>query len=228
MLSLFLAMTGFVGGHFLLSAPAVRSRLVSRWGEPVFLVAYSLLSALLLAWAVTAYRGAPAILLWDLGSAGRWIAIVLMPFALMLAAIGLTVRNPTAVGGDRPSERPIPVKGIVTITRHPFLWGAALWALTHLAANGDAASLILFGGMAVLSMGGMAAIDAKRAAKLGERWREFSRRTSAVPFTAALRNGTPVDWRGIGLWRPALGLAIYGIIVAVHPWLFGVPVLPGG
>lgn len=226
MLSLLLAMTGFVGGHFLLSAPAVRSRLVARLGEPAFLGAYSLLAALLLAWAVMAYRSAPAILLWDLGSAGRWTAIVLMPFALVLAVIGLTVRNPTAVGGDRPGGRPIPIKGIVTVTRHPFLWSATLWAFAHLGANGDAASLVLFGGMAILALGGMAAIDAKRAVKLGERWRDFSRATSAVPFAAALRNGTAVDWKGIGLWRPALGLVLYGILLAVHGWLFGVPVWP--
>lgn len=33
--------------------------------------------------------------------------------------------------------------------RHPQLWGVRLWAIAHLLVNGDAASLILFGGLFV-------------------------------------------------------------------------------
>lgn len=36
-------------------------------------------------------------------------------------------------------------RGIVRITRHPFLWGVALWALVHFIVNGDLASVILSG-----------------------------------------------------------------------------------
>lgn len=32
------------------------------------------------------------------------------------------------------------------VTRHPQLWGVILWAVAHLLVNGDAASLVLFGG----------------------------------------------------------------------------------
>jgi uncharacterized membrane protein len=46
--------------------------------------------------------------------------------------------------------------------------GGALWALAHLAANGDLPSLLLFGGMAILALDGIPAIDAKRVAHLGE------------------------------------------------------------
>ena len=129
-----------------------------------------------------------------------------MPFALILAVCGLASRNPTAVMGDRMLERGLPVAGILTVTRHPFLCGAAIWGLTHLAANGDAASVILFGGMSVLAIGGMFAIDRKRAVRLGPVWDEFAAKTSRVPFAAALAGRTRVDWAGVGWLRPAIGL----------------------
>jgi len=67
------------------------------------------------------------------------------------------------------------------ITRHPFLWGIALWALVHLIINGDLASLILFGSLLLLAVGGTLAIDARRGATLVnngpslQRWRPILR-----------------------------------------------------
>jgi len=37
-------------------------------------------------------------------------------------------------------------QGIVTVARHPFMWGVALWALAHLAPDGGLAGF-LFGGI---------------------------------------------------------------------------------
>jgi len=224
--ALFLAMLCFVGGHFLLSWPAVRSRLVAAMGEKAFLAAYSLLSVLFLTWAVLAYRSAPFAGIWELGLLGRHLAVTLMPIALILAVIGLTTPNPTAVGGERLSDASRAARGIVTITRHPFLWGAALWAIAHLAANGDAASVILFGGILILALGGMAAIDHKRALRLGDAWRSFAAKTSLVPLAAAAAGRVKVDWKGIGWWRPALGVVLYAILLYSHRWLIGVAVIP--
>jgi uncharacterized membrane protein len=218
-------MLAFVGGHFLLSWPPLRGRLVAALGEKAFLGLYSLLSIAFLVWAIQAYRAAPFVGLWDLGLAGRAIAVGVMPFALVLAVAGLTSPSPTAVGGERMRDLAQAVRGIVTITRHPFLWGAALWAVAHLAANGDAASLVLFGGMLVLALGGMAAIDHKRAQRLGEGWRAFAAQTSAVPFAARAAGRVKVDWKGIGLARPIAGLVLYGVLLYAHRWLFGAAVL---
>jgi len=218
-------MLAFVGGHFLLSWPSVRGRLVAALGELAFLALYSILSAVFLVWAIQAYRAAPFVALWDLGVAGRAIATALMPLALVFAVIGLTRPSPTAVGGDRVGNLGQAARGMTTITRHPFLWGAALWAIAHLAANGDAAALILFGGMLVLALGGMAAIDHKRAVRLGESWRAFAAQTSAVPFAAAAAGRVRVDWRGIGWARPLAGIVLYGVLLYAHGWLFGVPVI---
>ena len=175
-----------------------------------------------LAWAIMAFRAAPFVGLWELGMAGRSIAMVLMPFALRLAVIGLTTPNPTAVGGERLSDAARATRGIVTITRHPFLWGTTLWSVAHLAANGDAASALLFGGMLILSLGGMAAIDHKRALRLGDAWKAFTAHTSLVPFAAAAAGRVKVDWKGIGVWRVVLGIVIYAVLLFSHGWLFGV------
>lgn len=223
--ALFLAQLGFVGGHFLLSALPVRDAVVARIGERSFLAGYSLLMTVFLAWGVLAYRGAPHVELWNPGAAARYVPIVVMPFALVLAVLGLTTRNPTMVMGEYAVNSGKAVTGIVTITRHPFLWGAALWALAHLAANGDTASLLLFGGMALLALGGMAAIDRKRAAKLGKAWESVRDATSVIPFAAALEGRTRIDWAGIGWVRPAIALVLYVALFTTHGWLFGGAVL---
>ena len=223
--TLAVAMAAFVGGHFVLSWPPVRAPLVGALGERVFRVLYSAVSVVFLAWAITAYRGAPFVPLWDFGPTGRTVALALMPFALVLAVVGLTTPNPTAVGGERVRDLARAVRGIVTITRHPFLWGAALWALAHLAANGDAAATILFAGMLVLALGGMVAIDHKRALGMGDAWRAIAVKSSAIPFAAVAAGRVKPDWQGIGLWRPALGIAVYLILLFSHGWLFGVPAL---
>jgi uncharacterized membrane protein len=225
--ALFVAMLAFVGGHVLLSWPPVRSRLVAVLGERPFLVGYALVSALFLAWAIMAYRVAPFVGIWEFGPAGRALAAALMPIALILAVIGLTTPNPTAVGGERFRDANRAARGIVTITRHPFLWGTALWSVAHLAANGDAAAALLFGGLLILSLGGMAAIDHKRALRLGDDWKAFAARTSLVPFAAVAAGRVKVDWRGIGWWRPGLAIVLYAILLFSHGWLFGVPVAAG-
>jgi uncharacterized membrane protein len=84
-------------------------------------------------------------------------------------------------------ERPDVVKGMLRITRHPFLWGVAIWASGHLSVNGDRASIVLFGSMLLLALFGTASIDAKRKRALGATWDAFAAQTSNVPFAAILR-----------------------------------------
>ncbi len=225
--ALALAMLAFVGGHFVLSAPAPRRTLVSMVGERAFAAIYSALMILAFIWMVAAYRVAPPRIIWDFGSAVNFVPIVVMPFALMLAVLGLIARNPTAVMGEGFVAKQGPVvRGPATITRHPFLSGAALWAIAHLIANGDVASILLFGGLACLAIGGMYAIDHKRALKLGDAWQAFAAQTSRMPFAAALSGRTRIDWAGIGWARPLLGLVLYAVLFLFHDALFGVPVWP--
>ncbi len=222
---LILGMLGFVGGHFLLSWPPVRGKIVGAIGEAAFAVVYSAFAAVCLVAAVHGYRESPPYLLWNLGVAGRWVPVLVMPVALVLAVLGLTTRSATAVGGDRALAQGLAPRGIFTVTRHPFLWGVGLWALAHLAPNGDVPSLVFFGGFAVLAFGGMAAIDHKRAVKSGAAWRKYAADTSVVPFGAAAR-GRAIDWGGIGWVRPVAALVLYLALFHGHRWLFGVSALP--
>lgn len=223
--SVFLAVLGFVGGHLLLSWPPLRRPLAGALGEAAFSALYSIVSVAFLVWLVAAYRVAPPLLVYDFGRWVNLVPIVAMPFASMLVVLGLASKNPTAVGGERLLEKGLRPAGIFTVTRHPFLSGVALWSLAHLIANGDAASIMLFGGMALLSILGMAGIDHKRAVRLGEAWNIYAAQTSRLPFAAALRRGAAIDWAGIGWLRPLVGLALYGALYVFHDRLFGVPVV---
>jgi uncharacterized membrane protein len=112
---------------------------------------------------------------------------------------------------------------MVRITRHPFLWGVALWAFVHLIANGDLASMIFFGSLLVLALGGTASIDAKRRRSFGDAWHRFAGATSNIPFAAIVsgRNELGPALREIGLLRPVIAIAAYAALLVFHGRLFG-------
>lgn len=224
--SLLLATTCFAGGHFILSSLRQRQYLTSRLGENGFRAVYSLCALAALVWTIAAYRAAPYEELWAAGMALRHIPVVLMPVACILAVAGLTSRNVTMVGGESLAGDPRPVRGIATVTRHPFLWGVTLWSAGHIMANGDLASLILFGGMALLALGGMAHIDYRRRVTLGSDWGPFAMTTSAIPFLAAIQGRHDIDWQGIGWVRVVTGLVLYVLLIVLHPWVSGVTIAP--
>ncbi len=220
-------MACFVGGHFALSSLKLRGILIKALGLSGFRAAYAFMSLVTLIWAIDAYGKAAIVEAWPAESWLQLVPLLLMPPACILAITGLTSRTVTMVGGEGMAREPDPVSGIVTVTRHPFLWGAGLWAIAHMAANGDLASLILFGGMALLSFGGMAHIDHRRRETLGADWGPIALSSSAIPFLAALQGRHGIDWRGIGWARLTGGIAVYVALAFAHPWIAGVAILPG-
>jgi uncharacterized membrane protein len=220
-----LAVACFVGGHFILSSVNIRKHAITALGETGFRASYSLLAIASMVWSVMAYGAAPEIALWRAGMTLTHVPVVLMPFACILAVAGLSSRSITVVGGESMAGEPDAVSGITTITRHPFLWALTLWAIGHIAASGDAAGLILFGGMAVLALGGMAHIDHRRHLALGSNWGPVVMTTSVMPFLAAIQGRRPIDWRGIGWARFAGGIALYFAMPFLHAWA-GKPILP--
>lgn len=226
--ALIAATLAFVGGHFLLSSRPLRPLLLQRLGERGFRLVYSLAAALALLWMVAAYRAAPFVAVWQPPPVLAWVPLLVMPLASILMVAGLTSPNPTLVGGERLlGTTPVsPAVGILSVTRHPFLWGTGLWALSHLLVNGDLASMVMTGGIAVLSFAGMHHIDLRREASLGADWGPMKLTTSVLPFAAALSGRTAVDWRGIGWWRPLLGLVVYAALLHLHRGLIGVSPLP--
>lgn len=227
MTNVVLAVAFFVGIHVFISGTSLRSAIVARLGENGFRGLFSLLSLAGIWWMASAYAGSPELPLWQPALAARLLAPVLVLLAFLFVVIGLGTPSPTVVGGesllagDRDS-----VHGIVRITRHPFLWGVALWAAAHLLVNGDAASLVFFGGFLLLALIGPLLIDRKRKAALGEAWNRFAQATSNAPFVAIASGRNRLVLREVGALRAVAALALFAIFLAAHRWLFGVCPLP--
>ena len=218
-LQLVLACAGFLGTH-LISSAALRPRLVAAAGEKVYLGLYSLAAIATFGWMIFAYYRAPFAVIWYV-PALRYVPLVVMPVALVLMVCGLLTRNPTAVGQERLLDAADAARGILRVTRHPLMWGIALWAAAHVMARGDAASAIFFGTFFVLALAGTAMSDRRKARTLGERWSRFAAATSHVPFAAILNGRSAFVPAEIGWAKPALGLAFYVVLFLLHPVLFG-------
>ncbi len=125
--------------------------------------------------------------LWD---AGRWefvIATVLMWLGSVLF-MGSLRRNPALPRPGKVIERIDDPNGVYAITRHPMMWGFALWAITHAIVNPTLASLALSAAIAILALFGAAAQDAKKEALLGDVWRDWKRKTSFIPYGRGLKS----------------------------------------
>jgi len=219
-----LAATGcFVFGHFVLSSLPVRRGIGGIVGDGPFRGLYSLVMAAGLTWTGFAYGAAPFEPIWDPPPELRHLTYLLVLIACFFVVAGVTTKSPTAVGGEKMVNDPAPLSGILTITRHPFLVGVSLWAFGHLLVNGDLASIILFGGMLLLCLGGMAHIDYRRRDAMGAAWGPVALSTSAFPFLAILQGRAKLDLKGIGLVRVAGALAAFAALAYGHTWIAGVP-----
>jgi uncharacterized membrane protein len=219
------AVVFFLAIHFGVSGTALRDRLVRTLGEKAYRGLFSLASLIGLIWLIRAYSRAPYEELWGQLVALKPIASPLVLLAFLFVVVGLTTPTPTSVGQEVRLARDAQAAGIVRITRHPFLWGVALWAAVHLVINGDLASTLLFGSLLLLAVGGTASIDRKRRRAFGEHWARFANATSNVPFAAVAtgRNQLGAALREIGLLRPLIAIAIFAALFVFHARLFGVP-----
>ena len=203
--------------HFAVSGTRLRDGLTGKLGEGPYRGLFSLASIAGIAWMIYAYRRAPLIPTWGFLPGLRPAAYVLVFIAFLFAVIGILTPSPTRVGMESKLD-PEAARGMVRITRHPFLWGVGLWAAIHLMVNGDQASLVLFGTLLVLALGGTAAIDAKRRRKFPEKWPKFVQATSSVPFAAIARGGNRLApaLAEIGPWRILAALVLYSVAFYLH------------
>src|ERR1041385_4901884 len=136
MTSLIAAAAFFLAIHLLVSGTRVRDALTGAIGQGPYMGLFSLASLAGLVWLGFAFghaRGAAGdATYWDVTPATRDIQIGLQLLAMLLIVPGLTTPNPTSVRQEATLERPDVVKGMIRITRHPFLWGVAIWAAGHL------------------------------------------------------------------------------------------------
>ena len=202
--SLIAAAVAFVGFHFLLSHP-LRKPLVDRIGTAPFLGVYSLIALATFAWMALAFRAAPPELLWWNTGDTAWAiasAAMLVGSVLFVGSLfgNAAFPNPQA-GGHEASGA---ASGVYAITRHPMMWGFAIWALVHFAVFPTRAHLVLTAAILVLALVGAALQDAKKTA-LVPAWHDWKSRTSYLPFAAQIAGRAP--------WSLGGGRALIGGLV---------------
>jgi len=222
----------FLAIHLLVSGTRLRDGIVSVIGEGVYAALFSIASLGALVWLVISYNAAqksgPDPLLYDLGVGVRHVGIPLVALAFFIGVQGLFMPNPASIRQEAAAGREGTIKGVLRITRHPFLWGVAIWSAFHLAANGDQASVVLFGTLFLVAFLGTFSIDAKRKRKMGAAWGSFTAKTSNIPFAAVLSGRTSLRLGESFGWRFWITVAIFLVFLFAHARVIGVSPFPGG
>jgi uncharacterized membrane protein len=165
----------WIGAHlFKRLAPGPRARLGDA-GRGLVAVLL-LVSVVLMVWG---FRAADFVPVYAVPSWGGHLNNLLMLVAFVIFGAGMA-------------------KGVLwTKLRHPMLTGFALWAFAHLLANGDLASLILFGGLGLWALASILLINAQQPG-----W--------VPPARGAPRRD---------LFLVLIALAMYALVAGVHIWL---------
>lgn len=221
MTSLALAALTFTGLHLFVSGTRLRDVLIARLGERPYRGLFSLASAVALGWLIVAYGDVRVVVPTPLPEL-RWLATALVFVAFVLVTLGLLTPGPTLVGAEKLLQREDNVHGVHRITRHPFLWGVALWAAVHLLFNPETAGLLFFGTFLVVAFAGTFSIDAKRARLYGEGWARYAAKTSNLPFAAIAQGRNRLALGEIGVGKLAAAALAFGAFVFFHARFFGV------
>ena len=181
---LILGLVIFAGIHMVPSIPTMRGTFVEKMGNSGYQGAYSLVALSGLGLIIYGMMQAPFISLWAPPEWGRPVCLVLMGGAVLLYTAAFL-----------PSS-------IKHFTGHPMLWGTTLWAAAHLLANGDQASLLLFGGLGLFAVSKVFLIDARQTTTRGER--------------------QPL---GKNLILCVVAAALFALLVYFHPYVSGVAII---
>lgn len=181
----------FLGIHLLPALRGRRADFVERLGAggyKLFFTAVSLAGFALIIYGYGVAREAGSPLLYDPPIWARHLSLLLMvPVFVLLVATYL------------------PTGHIKKRAKHPMILAVKIWALAHLIANGDVASVTLFA--AFLAWGVIDRISLKRRGDLGG---------GAAATVQASSDAIAL----------AVGLALYaGFVLWLHEWLIGVPVM---
>lgn len=226
MAELAIAALVFLGLH-ILPAVKARQRVIRKIGDPAYMGLFSLASVLGLAWMISAYKSAPvAEMLWVTGPVIRWLTASLMLFAFILVVTGVSTRNPSMVMSEDALKTSKPWAGIFAITRHPLMWGIALWAVLHLVNRPSMVSLLFFGTLALLAVAGSRLQENRKREELGTAWQAFEKQTSFVPFAGIIDGSAKLNIADIGGWRLAAATALWALMLYAHGYILGVPALP--
>ena len=223
------ALALFVLSHIGISGTPARAASIGVIGERAYRIVFTLVSIALLGWLIYAFgqmRRDPFdpinAVLWQPAPWLRHVAYLLVLIGFVFAASGFTVRNPTRIGGEASLNQSDGARGIVRITRHPFMWGLVFWAAGHLLVNGERFALMLFGALGLMAIVGARALDRRKAHAGLEGWDAFEEATSNVPFLAIVqkRNRFALKEMWLGIGAGVLAFALFGFF---HGAIVGKP-----
>jgi uncharacterized membrane protein len=223
--ALAVASTLFFAVHLLPSTP-LRPRAVALAGEAVYGAAFSIVSLLAIYWMVREFNAADyGGKLWIAPGWWLWVKAALVLFAYVLIIGGVLSVNPSAPGGEKLEDAGASATGIFAITRHPLMWGIALWAVTHLVSQGTWRGIAFFGSLAATALIG-SWLQQRRKRGTVPGWAGFEAKTSFWPFAAILAGRAQLSLGAIGWWRIGVAVAAWAALLHYHFWLFKVQPLP--
>lgn len=213
--------------HTLPSTP-LRPRAVTLAGEGVYTAIFSIVSAIAIWWLIHQFNVADyGDKLWIVPDWWPWLKAALMLFAFILIFGGVLAPNPSAPGPAKISNAGDAATGIFAITRHPLMWGIAIWAITHMISQATWRGFAFFGAFAATALIG-SWLQQKRKRVTVPGWAAFEAKTSFWPFLAILQGRARFSLSAIG-WLPiALGVVAWAAILHFHFWLLGVRALSLG
>lgn len=212
------ASLAFVGGHFVLSHP-LRAPLVRALGEKGFLGLYSLVVLAAFVWMVLAFRRTPyGTMAWNGQAEWLWLLSSLITIVALVLFLGSLSGNPAFPGVQPPPGGIAAPRGVYRITRHPMMWGFALWAVAHIIVAPTGRTIVFAGAILVLALVGSALQDRKKRRLIGAAWKKWEAETSFAPRVA--RIGGP-GWK---LWLGAL--VAWLVLTWLHVPLAYVPAGP--
>lgn len=202
------ASISFVGSHFLMSHP-LRADMVRRSGRNGFLGLYSLVSLATFGWMLFEFGRAPkSDVLWPASDAVWIVASVLTLVAAVLFS-GSFIRNPSLPGVPDAMAGQIP-SGVFKATRHPMMWGFALWGVAHILVAPRIDNFIFAGSLVFLALVGSKAQQIKKRNLMGAEWDAWLRRTHFTIQPVALFQV------GIGPW--IAGIILWAAATWAHPY----------
>lgn len=210
----------FLALHMGISSTPLRGRLNDALGQNGYLALYSLLAITALGAMIHFYGGLDHTdYVWHPNAVSYKITKVFLLVATVLLVVGIMTKNPTTVMMEDALNDDI--KGILKITRHPTQWAILLYSIGHLIANGDSASIVFFGTLAIMSGVGMVALDYRKKATQDEKWLAFYATTSTLPFAAILSGKTKLQLKELNWIAAAMGVALYGSVYWLHDMVSG-------
>ena len=211
LISLAAASVALIGTHFAMSHP-LRAGLVKALGAGGFMGVYSAVSLACMVWMYFAFTAAgPAAPLWGGFGDTVWIAASVITLLAMILYAGSMNGNPALPAPGAGEAAKANPRGIFLVTRHPMMWGFALWGLSHIVAAPTPRTLIVASTVVFLALVGAHMQDRKKRALMGDAWKVWESRTSYWP-----------RWRKlplVGIAPIVIGIALWLGLSWLHGWL---------